>query len=82
MDRSSPGREKHLPIFETGAIYIENLTNLEEIPEKRAMVAASPPAIKGLEGVTIRLVAFVWGKGGLYETQSICHPPPSRSGAV
>lgn len=59
MNPHTPDRWNHLPIFEAGAIYIENLTNLEAVPEGRVTVAALPPAIEGLEAVTVRVVAFV-----------------------
>ncbi len=38
-------------------IIIENLTNLEAVPESRVTVAALPPAIEGLEGLPVRVVA-------------------------
>jgi arylformamidase len=38
MDPNSPDRWNHLPIFEAGAVYIENLTNLETVPTSRATV--------------------------------------------
>jgi arylformamidase len=59
MDPNSPDRWNHLPIFEAGAVYIENLTNLEAVPRSRVTVVALPPAIEGLEGVTVRVVALV-----------------------
>ena len=38
-------------------IIIENLTNLEAVPESRVTVAALSPAIEGLEGLPVRVVA-------------------------
>jgi len=58
MDPNSPDRWNHLPIMEAGVIYIENLTNLEAVPKSRVMAAALPPAIEGLEGMPVRVVAF------------------------
>jgi len=58
MDPDSPDRWNHLPIMEAGVVYIENLTNLEAVPESRVMAAALPPAIEGLEGMPVRVVAF------------------------
>jgi DNA-binding transcriptional MocR family regulator len=59
MDPTTPDRWSHLPIFEADAVYIENLTNLEAVPKSRAMVAALPPAVEGLECFTMRVVALV-----------------------
>lgn len=59
MDPTIPDRQNHLPIFEAGALYIENLTNLEAVPKKRATVAALPPAVEGLEGFPVRVVALL-----------------------
>jgi arylformamidase len=59
MDPDSPDRWNHLPIMEGGVIYIENLTNLAAVPASRVMAAALPPAIEGLEGMPVRVVAFV-----------------------
>jgi arylformamidase len=59
MDPAFPDRQNHLPLFEAGIAYIENLTNLEAVPESRVTVAALPPAIEGLEGFPVRVVAFV-----------------------
>lgn len=59
MNPENPDRSNHLPIFEAGAFYIENLTNLERIPASRVWITALPPAIHGLEGFPVRVVAFV-----------------------
>jgi kynurenine formamidase len=59
MDPDSPDRWNHLPIMEADVVYIENLTNLAAVPESRVMAAALPPAIEGLEGMPVRVVAFV-----------------------
>jgi arylformamidase len=59
MDPNVPDRLNHLPIFEAGTVYIENLTNLDHIPGSRAVVAALPPAIEGLEGFPIRVIAMI-----------------------
>ena len=59
MDPDSPDRWNHLPIMEAGVVYIENLTNLEAVPASRVMAAALPPAIEGLEGLPVRVVAFL-----------------------
>ena len=59
MDPSRPDRENHLPLFEAGGVYIENLTNLEAVPESRVTVVALPPAIQGLEGFPVRVVALL-----------------------
>ncbi|MGD8969368.1 MAG: cyclase family protein [Anaerolineae bacterium] len=58
MNPANPDRLNHLPLFEAGVNYIENLTNLEAVPETRVAVAALPPAIEGLEGFPVRVVAF------------------------
>jgi arylformamidase len=58
MDPDSPDRWNHLPIMEAGVVYIENLTNLEAVLESRVLAAALPPAIEGLEGMPVRVVAF------------------------
>lgn len=59
MDPDSADRWNHLPIMEAGVVYIENLTNLEAVPESRVLAAALPPAIEGLEGLPVRVVAIV-----------------------
>ena len=59
MDPDSPDRWNHLPIMEAGVVYIENLTNLASGPESRVMAAALPPAVEGLEGMPVRVVAFL-----------------------
>jgi arylformamidase len=59
MDPAFPDRENHLPLFEAGIAYIENLANLEAVPESRVLVVALPPAIEGLEGFPVRVVALV-----------------------
>jgi len=59
MDPDSPDRWNHLPIMEAGVVYIENLTNLAAVPESRVLAAALPPAIEGLEGMPVRVVAFL-----------------------
>jgi arylformamidase len=59
MDPSCPDRENHLPLFEADVAYIENLTNLDAVPESRVMVVALPPAVEGLEGFPVRVVAIV-----------------------
>jgi arylformamidase len=59
MDPNNPDRENHLPIMQAGVIYIENLTNLDSVPQSRVLFAAQPPAIHGLDGVTIRVVAIL-----------------------
>jgi len=59
MDPAFPDRQNHLPLFKAGIVYIENLTNLEAVPESRVAVAAPPPAIEGLEGLPVRVVALL-----------------------
>ena len=59
MDPAYPDRDNHLPLFEAGVAYIENLTNLEAVPESRVVVVALPPAIEGLEGFPVRIVALL-----------------------
>jgi arylformamidase len=59
MDPAFPDRQNHLPLFEAGIVYIENLTNLEAVPKSRVTVAALPPAIEGLEGLPVRVVALL-----------------------
>ena len=59
MDPAFPDRQNHLPLFEAGVVYIENLTNLEAVPESRVSVVALPPAIEGLEGFPVRVVALL-----------------------
>jgi len=59
MSPATPDRENHLPMMESGVSYIENLTNLESVPFSRVLVAALPPAIHGLEGFPVRVVALV-----------------------
>jgi len=59
MDPTSTDRQNHLPLFEAGLVYIENLTNLEAVPESRVTVAALPPAVEGLEGIPVRVVALL-----------------------
>ena len=59
MDPDSADRWNHLPIMEAGVVYIENLTNLEAVPASRVIAAALPPAIEGLEGLPVRVVAFL-----------------------
>jgi arylformamidase len=61
MNPHTPDRENHLPIFDAGACYIENLTNLEMIPASRVTVAALPPAVEGLESLPVRVVALIEG---------------------
>jgi len=57
MNPAFPDRQNHLPLFEAGIVYIENLTNLEAVPESRVTAVALPPAIEGLEGLPVRVVA-------------------------
>lgn len=59
MNPAFPDRENHLPLFEAGIAYVENLTNLEALTESRVTVAVLPPAIEGLEGFPVRVVAFL-----------------------
>jgi arylformamidase len=59
MDPAHLDRLNHLPIFEAGVVYVENLTNLEAIPGNRVFVIALPLAVPGLEAVTVRVVALV-----------------------
>ncbi|RME86021.1 MAG: hypothetical protein D6775_01200 [Caldilineae bacterium] len=59
MNPDRPDRLNHLPLFEAGVVYIESLTNLEQIPQDRFLLVALPPAIAGLEGITVRAVAVV-----------------------
>jgi arylformamidase len=59
MDPAFPDRKNHLPLFEAGIVYIENLTNLEAIPERRVTAVALPPAVEGLEGFPVRVVALL-----------------------
>ena len=62
MDPAFPDRWNHLPLFEAGLVYIENLTNLESVPQSRVTVAALPPAVEGLEGLPVRVVVLLWGE--------------------
>ena len=59
MDPTFPDRKNHLPIFEAGTVYIENLCNLQQVNASRCLVVALPPAIEGLEGFPVRVVAIV-----------------------
>jgi arylformamidase len=59
MDPAFPDRENHLPLFEAGVVYIENLTNLEAVPQSRVTVVALPPAVEGLEALPVRVAAFL-----------------------
>jgi arylformamidase len=59
MDPGVPDRQNHLPIFEAGTLYIENLCNLDSVPQSRCFAVALPPAIEGLDALPIRVVAFV-----------------------
>jgi kynurenine formamidase len=59
MDPDVPDRQNHLPLFQAGLVYIENLANLEAIPDSRVVVAALPPAIHGLEAFPVRVVALL-----------------------
>lgn len=59
MDPAFSDRQNHLPLFEAGLVYIENLTNLEAVPESRVTVVALPPAVEGLEGIPVRVVALL-----------------------
>jgi arylformamidase len=59
MDPAFPDRQNHLPLFEAGIAYVENITNLEAVPESRVTVVALPPAIEGLEGFPVRVVALL-----------------------
>ncbi len=60
MDPQRPDRENHLPLFEANVAYLENLTNLRSIGTGRNLIIALPPAIHGLEGMPVRVVAIVW----------------------
>jgi arylformamidase len=59
MDPAFPDRQNHLPLFEADMVYIENLTNLEAVPESRVTVVALAPAVQGLEGFPVRVVALL-----------------------
>jgi arylformamidase len=59
MDPAFPDRQNHLPLFEAGIVYVENLAHLEAVPESRVTVVALPPAIEGLEGFPVRVVALL-----------------------
>jgi len=59
MDPAFSDRQNHLPLFEAGMIYIENLTNLEAAPASRVMAVALPPAVEGLEGLPVRVVVLL-----------------------
>jgi arylformamidase len=59
MDPSTPDRQNHLPIFEAGTAYIENLCNLDQVRLARCTVVALPPAIEGMEAFPVRVVAIV-----------------------
>ena len=59
MEPTVSHRENHLPIFREGTLYVENLTNLEELPDSRVTIVAQPPAIEGLEAFPIRVVALL-----------------------
>ena len=69
MDPAFPDRQNHLPLFEAGIVYIENLTNLpilmeamqqlEAVPGSRVTAVALPPAVEGLEGFPVRVVALL-----------------------
>ena len=54
MNPDTPDRWNHLPVFEAGAVYVENLTNLEAVPRSRVPVDALTPAADGLEGIAVR----------------------------
>lgn len=62
MDPAFPDRWNHLPLFEAGLVYIENLTNLESVLQSRVTVAALTPAVEGLEGLPVRVVVLLWGE--------------------
>jgi len=59
MDPAVPDRLNHLPIFEAGTSYLENLCNLESVPASRFVAIALPPAIAGLEGFPVRVAALI-----------------------
>ncbi len=59
MDPAFPDRQNHLPLFEAGAVYVENLTNLEAVPTNRVTVVALPLAVEGLEALPVRVVALL-----------------------
>jgi arylformamidase len=59
IDPAFPDRQNHLILFESGVIYVENLTNLEAIPKSRVTVVALPPPIEGMEAFPARVVAFL-----------------------
>ncbi len=59
MNPAVPDRQNHLPLFEAGVLYIENLTNLEAVPKSRVTVVALPPAVEGLEALPVRVVALL-----------------------
>jgi kynurenine formamidase len=59
MGPAFPDHQNDLPLFEAGIVYIENLTNLEAVPESRVTIAALPLAIEGLEGLPVRVVVLL-----------------------
>jgi kynurenine formamidase len=59
IDPSFPDRQNHLIMFESGVIYLENLTSLDAIPKSRVTVVALPPAIDGMEAFPARVVALL-----------------------
>lgn len=59
MNPERPDRENHLPLLGAGSMYIENLTNLESLPQSNMTIIALPPAIEGVDAIPVRVVAIV-----------------------
>ncbi len=49
----------HLVLFRAGIPLIENLTNLDQVPQPRAMVYALPVPVSGLDAFPLRVIAVV-----------------------
>lgn len=49
----------HLVLFRAGIPLIENLTNLNQVPQTRAMVYALPVPVTGLDAFPLRVIAVI-----------------------
>ena len=49
----------HLLLFRAGIPLIENLTNLDQVPQPRAMVYALPVPVSGLDAFPLRVIAVI-----------------------
>jgi arylformamidase len=49
----------HLVLFRAGIPLIENLTNLDQAPQPRAMVYALPVPVSGLDAFPLRVIAVI-----------------------